>query len=172
MTYYEWQAKDFLESCNARISIDLVGKEPNPLWNDDKPRNKYSFVITTPKGKMQGIFWDNLYRTELSSLSYDKFLEKLQRKSRNAIIPMGTPSYTKFRNMKLEAKPSAYDILACLEKYDVGSIDDFMHDFGYEIRSTRDFTNLLNAYNAVIQEYNDLCRIFTPEQIKILREIY
>ena len=68
-------------------------------------------------------------------------------------------------------KPNEYDILACLEKYEVGSIDDFMHEFGYEVNSTRDFTNLLNTYNAVVKEYNDLRRIFTDEQMEMLREI-
>ena len=68
--------------------------------------------------------------------------------------------------------PSAYSILACLEKYDVGTIDDFVHEFGYEVRKWSDVKRIENIYNAVVKEYNDLCRIFTSEQMKLLREIY
>ena len=64
-----------------------------------------------------------------------------------------------------------YSILACLEKYDVGTIDDFVSEFGYEVHSWSDVRRIWETYNAVVDEYNSLCRIFTPEQIEKLREI-
>ena len=73
---------------------------------------------------------------------------------------------------KKRIDPNAYSILSCLEKYDVGSMDDFMHEFGYEIKSAKDLANFIATYNAVVKEYSDLCRIFTPEQMEKLREIY
>jgi hypothetical protein len=51
-------------------------------------------------------------------------------------------------------------------------MDDFMSEFGYEIKSTKDMADFLTTYNAVVKEYQDLCCIFTPEQMEMLREIY
>ena len=172
MTAYEQKAKDFLKACNAKMTITFMGKEINHLWNEDKPRNKYHFVITTPKGKVEGDFWDSFHNTELTSMEYRALIEAAMRKSRDAVIPEDFPELKQFFAMKKDAKPTAYSILACLEKYDVGSMDEFMHEFGYEIKSANDMTNFINTYNAVVKEYNGLCRIFTPEQMEMLREIY
>lgn len=74
-------------------------------------------------------------------------------------------------NTKRDIKPTEYDILACLEKYDVGTIDDFVREFGYEVHERADVKRIENTYNAVVKEYQDLCRVFTPEQMEMLREI-
>lgn len=136
MTEYQKQAKDFLESCNAKMKIKLIGPEQNPNWDDNCWRNKYCYIIVTPLGSMVGVFWDSVYNTE--------------------------------RNIELVE----YDILACLEKYDVGTIDDFVSEFGYEVHKWSDVKRIENIYNATVKEYQDLCRIFTPEQMEALREIY
>ncbi len=137
MSKYTEQARNFLKSANAEMKIAFIGTEVNSRWNDSEPRNKYRFTITTPKGKMEGVFWDSIYNTR--------------------------------KNPK--EKPTEYDILACLEKYDVGTMDDFMAEFGYEIKSATDMSNFIFTYNAVQKEYRDLCRIFTEEQMEELREI-
>ena len=72
---------------------------------------------------------------------------------------------------KAEARPTEYDVLACLQKYDVGSMDDFFSEFGYEIKCVEDMTNFINTYNAVVKEYNDVRRCFTEEQIEVMWEI-
>ena len=66
---------------------------------------------------------------------------------------------------------SAYSILACLEKYDVGTIDDFVREFGYEVHCWNDVKRIEETYKAVTEQYNTLCNIFTPEQMEQLREI-
>lgn len=71
-------------------------------------------------------------------------------------------------NTKRGIKPTEYDILACLEKYDVGTFEDFVNEFGYEFDNLRCAKRI---YKAVIQEYQDLCRCFTEEQLESLREI-
>ena len=64
-----------------------------------------------------------------------------------------------------------YDILSCLEKYDVGTIDDFVSEFGYEVHKWDDVRRIERTYKAVVRQYNALCKIFTPEQMEKLREI-
>ena len=46
-----------------------------------------------------------------------------------------------------------------------------MSEFGYEIKCAKDMTDFINTYNAVVKEYQDICRCFTDEQIEKLREI-
>ena len=68
-------------------------------------------------------------------------------------------------------RPTEYDILACLETSDVGTIDDFVEAYGYEVKNWSDVKRIERTYKAVVKEYSDLCRIFTPEQMDMLDEI-
>lgn len=61
-----------------------------------------------------------------------------------------------------------YDVLACLEKYDYGSFHDFCHRFCY----CEEEYIAKKLYNNCVRQYRSLCRIFTPEQMEELREIY
>ena len=88
--------------------------------------------------------------------------------------PMGS-MWVKFwdsvYNTERGIEPNEYDILACLETYDVGTIDDFVQEFGYEVNEWADVKRIQNIYNAVKRQYKSLCRCFTPEQIEAMQEI-
>ncbi|MBU1122379.1 MAG: hypothetical protein KKF54_06775 [Candidatus Omnitrophica bacterium] len=64
-------------------------------------------------------------------------------------------------------KPNAYDVLACLTKYDVGSLEDFCGNFGYNTDSRK----AEKTYRAVVKEYNNITRLFNTEEIGKLAEI-
>lgn len=142
MSKYVKQAEDFLESCNATMDIMYLGTEVNKDWDEKRERDTYMVNIRTPKGNMQVKFWDSINNTIKNS---------------------------DFRRLRI--KPTAYDILSCLQKYDVGDIEDFMWEFGYEIKNRGDLKRLQDTYNAVVKEYQDICRCFTPEQIEAMQEI-
>lgn len=142
MSEYVKQAKDFLESCNATMDIMYLGTEVNKDWDEKRERDTYMVNIRTPKGNMQVKFWDSINNTIKNS---------------------------NFRRLRI--KPTAYDILSCLQKYDVGDIEDFMWEFGYEVKNRGDLKRLQDTYNAVVKEYQDICRCFTPEQIEAMQEI-
>lgn len=82
------------------------------------------------------------------------------------------PFWDSVINTQNHLRPSKYSILACLEKYDVGSMDDFFDEFCWEITSGSDVVRFLDTYNETVKQYRDLCRIFTPEQMELLRDIY
>lgn len=64
-------------------------------------------------------------------------------------------------------EPTEYDILACLQKYPVGTYEDFCDEFGYmPTQKSRD------VYEATCGIWNGVSKIFTPEQIKELRESF
>lgn len=79
--------------------------------------------------------------------------------------------YDSLRNTELRKKPTEYDILSCLQAYEVGGVDEFMDEYGYEIKCGKDLLDFLDTYSGAKEEYCDICRVFTPEQIKKLREI-
>ena len=97
MNEYVKQAKDFLESCNATMTITYLGKAANKNWNETQLRNTYKATIKTPKGSMAVKFWDSIANTQSGE------------------------------------QPTEYDILTCLQKYEVGTFSDFVADYGYEI---------------------------------------
>lgn len=88
--------------------------------------------------------------------------------------PMGTMAvkfWDSIYNTENNLKPTEYDILTCLQKYEVGSFEDFVSEFGYEIDEPQDRRNAKHIYNAVCKEYEKVCRCFTPEQIEAMQEI-
>lgn len=172
MTEYQQQALDFLKACNATMEIEFIGAETNMNWNEDTKRNKYRFTITTLRGKMSGDFWDSIHNTEIILMTPEIYSRKVYRTYYECLM---NHEKVKLRNqlkaLKEKAVPTAYDILACLQKYDVGTMNDFFDEFGFEVHSVDDMFSFMNTYNAVVKEYRDLCRIFTEEQMEMLREI-
>lgn len=69
--------------------------------------------------------------------------------------------------------PTAYDILTCLQKYDVGTFEDFCGVFGYPEHDNTGRQNraTLKLYNAVCEEFENVSRLFTDEEIEQLQEI-
>jgi len=62
---------------------------------------------------------------------------------------------------------SVYDVLACLQKYDCGSLSDFAHEFGYDT----DKKETEEIYKACVKEYNGVLRVFQG-CLEDLRNIY
>lgn len=145
MSEYVKQAKDFLASCNATMKMMYLGKEMNDNWNETRERDTYMVNIVTPMSNMQIKFWDSI---------------------NNTIDNANKTSIGRSRKY-----PTEYDILSCLQKYDVGDIEDFIWEFGYEIKKKGDLKRIMNTYDAVVKEYNDIRRCFTEEQIEAMREI-
>ena len=65
-------------------------------------------------------------------------------------------------------KPNEYDVLACLQKYDVGTYENFLSEFGYDPYDKHS----KEIYKGCVSEYERLCRVFTDEQMEELREIW
>lgn len=59
-------------------------------------------------------------------------------------------------------KPDEYDVLSCVEKYDVGSLEDFCDEFGYDIYDDygRINRNISKLYHAVVKEVDGINRVF------------
>ena len=74
-------------------------------------------------------------------------------------------------NSNKNLTPTAYDVLSCLTKYDIGSFEDFCGDYGYENEEPEDRTASMKIYKAVLREWQGMNRLFDDEQLDQLREI-
>ena len=65
------------------------------------------------------------------------------------------------------APPTPYDVLSCITKYDPGTFDNFCGEFGY----STDSRAAEKTYKSVLEEWNNVERIFNPSEIESLIEI-
>jgi hypothetical protein len=63
--------------------------------------------------------------------------------------------------------PTAYEVLACLTKYNVGSFEDFCSEYGYNI----DSKNAERIYLACKEEFEGIQKLWSDSEIEELREI-
>lgn len=66
-----------------------------------------------------------------------------------------------------DKEPTMYDVLACLQKYEVGDLNEFCSNFGYDPYES----GTKRMYRAVVKEYEGMCRLFSDEELEELQEI-
>ena len=64
-------------------------------------------------------------------------------------------------------EPNMYDILTCLQKYEVGTFNNFCGDFGYD----NDSITAHKIYKAVAKEYRNMLRVFGEDILTDMQEI-
>ena len=74
-------------------------------------------------------------------------------------------------NTKKGIKPTAYDILACLTKYDVGTFNDFINEFGFNLSSMAEYNKINKLYKAVKKEFAMVKNLWSNEEFEELSEI-
>lgn len=142
---YVLDTNAFLNFCTANIEMQYLGKDYH-LFDEKKLHDMYYVTIHTTRGNMSFKFYDSTLDTEKN----DK--------------------RTRF-NQKRRVYPTAYDVIICLEKEEHGSLEDFIFKFGYEIRKEGDLSKIISIYNGCCEEYRNLCKCFTSEQIEIMKEL-
>ena len=63
--------------------------------------------------------------------------------------------------------PTLYNVLACLQKYEVGTFEDFCSDFGCD----NDSRTAKKTYKAVVKEYDKMCSLFSNDELEVLQHI-
>lgn len=126
MTDYIKQAEKFLKDTNTIMEIIYDGMY-SPRW-DNKLHCAYKIKLQNEKGKYNFTFFDSLHNTEIKKMSLSEYLKKYKRINNiNDISYNEQQKYNKeLTKLKKESQPTYYNVLACLEKYDVGTLDDFM----------------------------------------------
>jgi hypothetical protein len=63
--------------------------------------------------------------------------------------------------------PTAYDVIAGITKYPVGTFEDFCADFGYNT----DSISALKIYKLVLKEWDKVSSFFTEQELDEMQEI-
>jgi hypothetical protein len=179
MNSYEKQARDFLEKTGAKMEIIFL--RSGKYFHDDKEvRDIYGVTITRNKRSYSFEFGQSLNDSGFKIITGADKTIKLDVPDKERAKLMGSNDalmgWIRFNvkfdlgasdTIKKPEQPNAYDILACLQKYDVGSFEDFCWEFGYDTDSRK----AGQTYRAVANEYENLCRLFSDEEMEMMGEI-
>lgn len=167
LSEYERQAIDFLAKTNTDIDIQYL--KTGKHFEDDKvERDIYKVTFTRGNRSFSLQFGQSLANSK-------KWRDRLNG---NIFLLNGRGENNRFRVVSDEylndfcdvipgEEPTAYDILACIQKYDVGTFKDFCGEFGYD----EDSRKAEKIYKAVLQEFNNVQKIWSDEEIEELQEI-
>lgn len=172
MNEYEKQAQEFLESTGTTLEIVYQYTGPHFAGEEEK-RDVYRFTLRNKKGEYSSTFGDSLRDTAINRICKDRYNMSVQDAKDAGIYRRGwsvQEMYSAAKKLK-PVKPSAYDILACLEKYDVGSFKDFCDNYGYNDLPLSDYPRVMGIYQAVSDQVRGLRRIFSAEEMDQLAEI-
>lgn len=174
MSEYTAQAEQFLADTTTDFSI--VYLYTGPYFDDDKEeRDVYQFTIKNARGVYSAKFGDSIHNTKRRAfiktfaLGMARQVSRWEERAMRAVdVPLvkSGPFFRLQKGTKAE-KPTAYDVLAGLTKYDPGTFADFCSDYGYDVDSRK----AEKIYLAVQEEHVALRRMFTAEQMEQLQEI-
>jgi len=169
-TDYNAQAKAFLTQTGVTFNCEFL-KHGKHFDNDKETRDIYKITLTRGKRSYsfnfgQSIMDSQYYKDSVHGRTYT--LNGCCRTGNYSIIDID--KYLK-GGQKLSlikgVEPNEYDVLACLQKYDVGTFENFCSEFGYDT----DSRTAEKTYKAVCDEYKQLCAIFSDDEIEQLQEI-
>lgn len=175
---YEEQAKSFLDKTNTSIKIEYL-KHAKHFEDDEVERDIYSITLTRgdrsfsfPFGQSIAESGFNLINTNTNKeIKYGWFKELTyfvdrdkNKLKRDLIMKLGNLGCLKLHYGKT---PSAYDVLSCLQVYEVGTHKDFCDSFGYDVDSIK----ANNIYLAVVKEYNNLKMLYSDKELELMAEI-
>lgn len=173
MNNYEQQAADFLEKTGSNIEIKFL-KYDKHFEDDKEPRDVYTVTLSRGSRSYTFNFGNSLND---SGFYYTKGVKKypIDRKYLNApnLVSVIKRADWDFQNngksdtIHRPVEPTAYDILACLQKYEVGTFEDFCSNFGYDTDSRK----AEKIYKAVLNEYAQLCTLYTDAEMEQMQEI-
>jgi hypothetical protein len=106
---------------------------------------------------------DSTYKCMQWDKNQPRYVFKLQ-------LLRGKKSYTfEFGQsiVKGNEEPTLYDVLTCLQKYDVGTFEDFCDDNGFD----NDSRTAEKTYKAVVKEFQAMERLFDSEELEVLQLI-
>ena len=110
----------------------------------------------------------------INFLKHDKYFDddKESRDIYSCVLTRRSRRYTFKFGQSISAsekgeKPTAYDILSCLQKYDTGDFENFCGDFGYDTDSRK----AEKMYKAVRKEYEALAKMYSEDELALMAEI-
>lgn len=179
MDEYIKQASDFLEKTGTVFTAEFL-KYDFHFTGDKEKRDIYKITLKRGNRAYSFNFGQSLNSSGLRVIS----------PTGKTLFVMSTNDYLKIKNsefppLKFTIKqryfvnlmpadkitkpetPTAYDVLACLQKYPIDTFEDFCSEFGYD----EDSRAAEKTYKAVKTEYENLSRLFSDEELEEMQEI-
>ena len=155
------QANDFLAKTNTTMTAQYLGHWPRlGEWSTSQWQITFSRQGRKPFTLTFSQSLNSSWKYHQEGTSIFKHLQGIPPKLRNEFYPKGSEAYTtpagQYTLTPVKRPPSAYDVLACLTKYDPGTFKDFCADFGY----SDDSIKALETYRAVQEEWQEVNRMF------------
>jgi hypothetical protein len=113
-TNYQKQGEDFLSETKTTMTCDYLGKGN---FDGDKPNwERRKYLVTFRRGARSKTFEFTGSASAHTNTKGDWTLERKEAQ----------------RKLEWAKNPTPYDVLACLQKYDVGGFKNFCADLGYD----------------------------------------
>ena len=152
---YEKQANEFLSKVNATIIISFFGHGLH--FHDDKEKRDIYDVTIKRNGKEYSFrFGQSIMHSGAPEISAYKGTKQYDRLIGEGYKPKYPVNLDQVTLIKRRIPPTNYDILACLQKYEVGTFENFCGDFGYDTDSRKAF----ETYIAVQKEFEGVKKVF------------
>ena len=170
---YEQRAEAFLKATNTEFKYEFLfnGKY---FCDDKEMRDVYRITLTRGRRSYtfqfgQSIVNSGFYYTKGRKVNQ---IDRSQLTNKHLVAWIKLRDYNFLNNgtrdtIHYPIAPTAYDVLACLTKNDPGTFEDFCSEFGYD----EDSRKAEKIYNAVLDEWKNVCALFTDEEIEQLQEI-
>ena len=141
MNSYEQQANSWAEKWGVTMAARHIG-HMRYFPDDRDTRDVYEITLLRGDRRMVVNFGQSLLESAYSPRFSDgPYWRKLKQKK--TCPPTRTHA------------PTMYDVIACIQKTNPGSLDEFCSDFGYDTDSNR----AINMYIAVQREAADFARL-------------
>ena len=179
MNKYELKANEFLKSKKIELKIDFI-KNDKYFMDDDDKRDIYKISLKRDKREISFNFGQSIIDSGFkivykfagnenkfkhtfteqhlyNSKNVEKDINKLFNEKRNNF-----GFSAQIESFQLPKPPTAYDVLASLQKYEVGNFEDFCDNFGFN----NDSIKALKTYNNVVEEFKKVTYLFSDQEIE------
>lgn len=167
MSEYIKQATDFLIKMSAEIKVIFLDNDKH-FDNDKDTRDIYQITLSRGTRKYKFNFGQSIAK---SQHYLDKATKRKYTMNGGNLVggyKVDNLNYLKeYCELIKGEKPTNYDILACLQKYEVGTFENFCDEFGYDTDSRK----AKKTYKAIVKEYNGLTALFNEAELDEMREI-
>lgn len=168
---YDEAGELFVKETGIEMTVEF--KENGYHFDSDKEtRDIYDITIKRNGREYSFNFGQSIadsgFYVKIGVNKYDIDRKYLESKDIKSIVKRMNWNFdSKLDKIHYPKKPNAYTIFSCLKKHDPESFENFCSEFGYDTDSKR----ADKTYNAVLDEWLNLQRIFTNEEMEAMAEI-
>lgn len=161
--------EDFLNMTGTEVLIKPVGLRINNNDKNKVGRETYLITIFNFRSVYSFYFYDSISNTEILNTNFTDFVEKMYKKPYEEVthkeIILAEEELEK--KVKAAREISLNDIFSSLYLQDIGTFSQFCFEYGYSGDVIFDF----ELYTSMQEQYVNLRKLFTDEELNILIEL-